>query len=155
MLAPDSATLSPTAAVSVEAWVRGSSFAASAGGYRTVALKSNSYWLRVDNVAGVQRARFFVRDAGTYYGATSSVTLTAGTTYHLVGTYDGTTVRIYVNGVDQGSAAHPGAVDDSTIAFLISNSVSAWDGRLDEIAVYEHALSPTQIQTHYTQGLTG
>jgi Concanavalin A-like lectin/glucanases superfamily len=121
----------------------------------SLAVDKDGYWLRVDNVAGAQRARFYIRDAGAYFGATSAVALTTGTTYHLVGTYDGTTLRIYVNGVDQGSATHPGAVDDSTFAFLISNSVSAWDGRLDEIAVYPTALATARVQLHYSQGQAG
>jgi hypothetical protein len=152
---PDSAGLSPTAAVTVEAWVNGSSFASSPGGYRTVANKGNSYWLRVDNVAGVQRARFFIRDAGVFFGATSSVAIATGSTYHLVGTYDGSTVRIYVNGVDQGPSTHTGAIDDTTTALVIStSSVSIWDGRLDEIAIYGQALSSTRVQAHYTKGIS-
>ena len=104
----------------------------------------------MDNVAGVQRARFFIRDAGTFYGATSGVTLAAGSTYHLVGTYDGSTVPIYVNGVDQGSAAHTGAVDDTTVPLVIStSSVSIWNGRLDEVAIYNQALNATRIQAHF------
>jgi Concanavalin A-like lectin/glucanases superfamily len=106
----------------------------------------------VSTTSPAPSARFFIRDAGAYFGATSAVALTTGTTYHLVGTYDGTTLRIYVNGADQGSAPHAGAVDDSTFAFLISNSVSAWDGRLDEIAVYPTALATARVQLHYSQG---
>ena len=157
VLVPDSTSLSPTSAVSVEAWARAASLASSSGGYRTIVLKGSSYWLRVDNVGGVQRARFYIRDAGTYYGVTAAgVTIATGTTYHLVGTYDGTTLRIYVNGVEKGSAAHTGAVDDTTAALLISNPPgSAWDGRLDETAVYPQALAPTAVQQHYSQGLFG
>jgi Concanavalin A-like lectin/glucanases superfamily len=108
------------------------------------------------NVAGVQRARFFIRDAGIFFGATSSVALTTGSTYHLVGTYDGSTVRIYVNGVDQGSSAHTGAVDDTTVPLVIStSSVSIWNGRLDEVAIYGEALTSTQVQAHYTRGPSG
>ena len=139
---PDSASLSPTSAVTAEAWVNGSSFASSSGGYRSVVLKGNSYWLRVDNVGGVQRARFFINDGGTYYGVTATgVALTTGATYHLVGSFDGSTLRIYVNGVEQGSAVHAGAVDDSTVPLVISSPSSGfgWNGRLDEVAVYGQA----------------
>jgi hypothetical protein len=153
---PDSASLSPTSAVSVEGWVNGTGFASSPGGFRTVVNKGNSYWLRVDNTSGVQRARFFIRDGGTYYGVTAGgVALIAGSTYHLVGAYDGSTLHIYVNGIDQGSAVHVGAVDDSTIPLVISvSSGSVWDGRLDEIAIYSQALSATRVQAHYSRGAT-
>ena len=89
VLVPDSVTCRRPP-VSVEAWVRAAGLAASPGGFRTVVLKGGSYWLRVDNVGGVQRARFFVGDGGGYYGVTAAgVALTTGATYHLVGTYDG------------------------------------------------------------------
>jgi hypothetical protein len=157
VIASDSTSLSPTSAVTVEAWVRAASFASSSGGYRTVVLRGGSYWLRVDNLAGVQRARFFIRDAGIFYGVTATgAGLTTGTTYHLVGTFDGAILRIYVNGVEQGSAAHTGAVDDTTNPLQISLSTSSgWDGRLDEVAVYGQALNATQVQAHYSQGLVG
>jgi hypothetical protein len=84
------------------------------------------------------------------------VALTTGSTYHLVGTYDGSTVRIYVNGVDQGSSAHTGAVDDTTVPLVIStSSVSIWNGRLDEVAIYGQALTSTRVQAHHTRGLSG
>jgi hypothetical protein len=152
----DSASLSPTSAVTAEAWVNGSSFASSSGGYRTVVLKGNSYWLRVDNVGGVQRASFFIHDGSSYYGVTSTgVALTTGATYYLVGTFDGSTLRIYVNGVEQDSAVHGGAVDDSTVQLQISlSSRSGWHGRLDEIAIYPNALTPYQVQQHYSRGLS-
>ena len=154
VLVADSASLSPTSAISVEAWVNAASFASSSGGYRTVMLKGNSYWLRVDNVGGVQRARFFIADGGSYYGVTAGGTgLAAGSTYHLVGTYDGSTLHIYVNGTDQGTVTHAGAIDDNTVALQISlTSSSGWEGRLDETAVYPNALTSTQVQTHYTAG---
>ena len=105
---PDSTSLSPATAVTVEVWVNASSFASSPGGFRTIVNKGNSYWLRVDNMAGIQRARFFIRDGGAFYGVTANgVALNSGSTYHLVGTYDGATLHLYVNGNDQGSAVPP------------------------------------------------
>ena len=62
----------------------------------------------------------------------------------------------HVNGVDQGSSAHTGAVDDTTVPLVIStSSVSIWNGRLEEIAIYGQALTSTQVQAHYTGGLSG
>ena len=78
-------------------------------------------------------------------------------TYQLVGTFDGSRLSIYVNGVEQGSAAHAGVVNDSTVPLVISSPSSGfgWNGRLDEVAVYAQALSAAQVQAHYSQGLAG
>jgi hypothetical protein len=73
---------------------------------------------------------------------------------HVVGTYDGTTARLYLNGVQVGSsttgfaanAARPlriaaGATDRAPDYLLA--------GRIDEVAVYGAALTPTRIQAHH------
>ncbi len=151
VLANDTASLSPTSAVTVEAWVRATSFASTPRDYRTIVIKANSYWLRVDNEGGIQRPHFYIRDSGNYYAATGNVALSTGTTYHLVGTYDGTTIRIYVNGIAQGSNAHTGPIVDSTIPLVIGGN---WNGVVDEVAVYRSALSGSAVQQHYTAGTT-
>ena len=154
VLVPDSVSVSPTTAVSVEAWMNGLSLPSSPGNYRTVAFKPHSYWLRIEDIAGVDRARFYVSDGGSYHGVTATgVALSPGSTYHLVGTFDGTTLRVYVNGVQQGSASYTGAIDDSTTGLWIDqDGGNGVPGRLDEVAIYGQALTPTQIQTHYTVG---
>jgi hypothetical protein len=59
--------------VTAEGWVNGLSFASSSGAFRTIVIKGNSYWLRVDDLSGIQRARFFIHDGSSYYGVTATV----------------------------------------------------------------------------------
>lgn len=110
---------------------------------------------------------FFQRDAATgwnwrlYDGNGSEVgwNLTGGTATldawsHVVGVWDGTTAKLYVNGVDTAAAnTGPGGYNASTAAIF---SVGAYDvggspstGDLDEIAFYPTALTDVQIQAHY------
>ena len=78
--------------------------------------------------------------------------------YHLVGTYDGTTARFYVNGQLQSSAPFTygvGYVANPGLALGLGergDGYGWWDGNLDEAAVYTNALSPEQVLTHYTVG---
>ena len=71
---------------------------------------------------------------------------------HVVATYDGTKGRIFFNGVEANSANFglnlPG---NSAILALGSNSGGdgAFNGTLDEVAIYDHALPLARIQTHY------
>jgi hypothetical protein len=110
---------------------------------------------------------FFQRAAGTgwnwrlYDGNGSEVgwDLTGGTApldawSHVVGVWDGSTAKLYVNGVDTAAPnAGPGGYSASTSAIW---SVGAYDvgatastGYLDEIAFYGTALSAAQILAHY------
>jgi len=73
---------------------------------------------------------------------------------HLVGTYDGSTMRFYVDGDLMGSSTQPyGVLPDSITSFLIGAGASRWLGGLDEVAVYGYALSPEQVELHYYTGI--
>lgn len=79
-----------------------------------------------------------------------------GLTYHIVGTYDGTNLRIYINGVLQntsGTVTTSMAATANTVRFGPFTGSSFADGRFDEIAVYSTALSGTRILAHYNAGL--
>ena len=79
---------------------------------------------------------------------TAALPLNAWT--HLAATYDGTTLRLYVNGAQVGSRALAGALLTSTGVLRIGGN-SIWgeffQGRIDEVRVHNRALTPTEIQT--------
>ena len=84
--------------------------------------------------------------------------------HHIVGVKDESVdrIRLYVDGAKQDSASH-----DFTADFGASTSLGIgymayagtpdyfFDGSLDEIAIYGRALSDTEIQQHYDDGLEG
>lgn len=82
--------------------------------------------------------------------------------YHLVGTYDGTNMSFYVNGVLIGTQNASGYTANSVnnagvnpIALGYRGDASGYgefDGGLDEFAYYTNALTPAQVLTHYQVG---
>ena len=115
---------------------------------------------------------FFQRDAATgwnwrlYNGSGSTVgwNLTGGTANldewsHIVGVWDGTTAKLYVNGVDTG-AVNTGAggyAASTTATFSVGSyddGATACNSFLDEVAFYPSALSDTQIQAHFAAATT-
>lgn len=88
--------------------------------------------------------------------AQSSVSVSLNSWVHLAGTYDGTTARIYVNGVLQGTAPLNGGYTASTVPMTLGTA--SWfaggftAGLVDELATYSRALSDTEIQAIYSAG---
>jgi subtilisin-like proprotein convertase family protein len=101
----------------------------------------------------------------TYYGVQSIQQLPIGQFSHVAGTWDGVTLRLYINGVLDNQST-PGATPvDSGCNFFIGgfNSTSSgcayvgqfFQGAIDELSYYGRALSPTEIQAIYALGHQG
>ncbi len=99
---------------------------------------------------------FFVGHYDTYARAR----LSDDTWTHIVGTYDGSTIRIYKNGVladtQAQSSYSPGA-----LAVSIGDDISGsdiddrWQGNLDEVKIWHRALSANEISTIYNNENSG
>ena len=118
-----------------------------------------------DNAPTSHGFRFFVRDAaGTVHSAVSTITMVSGTWNHLVGVCDeaNSNVTLYVNGVVAGKAAiAPGSgILTSARQMIIGSRPSnattnandlGFVGSVDDVAVYNYALSAGQVGTQYAQ----
>jgi hypothetical protein len=125
---------------------------------------------------GVTASRYFPSGWSLYWGGsgvwelwvnsgTAMISVAGGTAapntwQYLVGTFDGTIARLYVNGLQVGSSAVTAAYQPQTrnpleIAQGEPGGNAYFPGQLEEAAVYGLALSPTQIQHHYSVATTG
>jgi len=85
--------------------------------------------------------------------ATNNAPISVGNWYHVVGTYDGTNGRLYINGklVKQEAANKSGTPD----RFAIGGGTSGTDyfsGQIDDVQIFNYALTPQQIQTVMNSG---
>src|SRR5258708_4429553 len=115
---PDNASLLNTPVISVEAWIKATSWVASASivNRRTTA-NVGGFTLEVGNTSG--QINFWVYVAGGWRVATTPAP-TLGLWHYIVGTYDGGAVRVYadggppastsIGGTDNSPAAPPGGV---------------------------------------------
>jgi hypothetical protein len=146
-----STALSPAAAVTVEAWVRPAALPA-AGAFASIATKAESYALQFNG----NRLEFTtMRNGARRRTQAPAGAVVAGQTYHVVGTFDGATQRLYVNGVQVATASFTGGPSVNTRPVVLGS----WDagseffaGSLDDVAVYAKALTATQIANHFNQG---
>jgi hypothetical protein len=145
-----------TSTFSFEVWARPTG---GAGAYRGVI--ANRYFPQGWNLyLGTSGAWEFWINSGTGMVSITGGTSTLNAWHHLVGTFDGTTARLYVNGVAIASAALTAAHQPNTrnpleIGQAEPGSNFYFPGQLEEAAVYGTVLSPTQIQHHYSVGTIG
>lgn len=142
-----------TSAFSIEGWVNASSADTSFRRFFGHEDASNGWHLGVHSTEGV----FFNRRAG---GSGNTLNYNPGTivgvTFHCVGTYDGTNLRFYVNGVlregPTADSVNMGAVSNTVRTGVYTGS-SQVAGTYDELAIYSTALSQARIQAHYDAGV--
>lgn len=153
-------SLSLAGDMTIEAWVESTA----ATGFRTIVdkrsadgstasyifqIRENVLWLSVQS------------SAGALASANSGFVLPAGSN-HLAATVSGTTVRIYVNGASVYEASNfpaARAVTDGPLAIGATrnqtNTFNKFTGVIDELSLYNRALTAGEISTLYAAGAGG
>lgn len=156
---PYALELNPVGPFSAEAWLKPSSLSVDGSDYRTAfASMGNGVggpigW-NLYQTPNHQWAWFVWGDnwinTGIYAPAGSIV---ANQWHHVVLTYDGTTFRIYNNGVRAAQGTFGAFVPNSNGATVLGwrtdRDWKPFQGTMDDIAFYNKALTPEQVQGHY------
>jgi hypothetical protein len=142
---PDSATLRLSNAMTLEAWVNPTAVSAA---WRDVIYKGNDnyYLMGTTDQGGMPGV------GGTFGGANANLFGTAmlplNTWTHLAATYDGSILRLYVNGTQVATQAQSGLLTQSANPLEIGGDSifgQYFAGLIDEVRVYNIALAPSQI----------
>ena len=147
----DSASLHLTTAMTLEAWVNPSTVD---GAWRDVIYKGNdNYYLEATSSHSAVPGGGGVFGGGgtTVYGA-APLAVNAWT--HLAVTYDGATLRLYVNGTQVSSVTLAGNILVSTNPLQIGGDGifgQFFRGMIDEVRVYNLALTAAQVQADMNQ----
>ncbi|NUT54739.1 MAG: hypothetical protein HOQ03_01980, partial [Thermoleophilia bacterium] len=151
----DAASLDLTTGMTLEAWVRPSV----AGGWRTVAAKDMSGGLAYGLYSNTNGAfpGTEVSIGGTARSLNGTTALPVGSWSHVAVTYDGATLRLYVNGAQASQLAAAGSLATSTSPFHIGGNGSwgEWfNGSIDEVRLYSRALAAGEIQNDMVRSIT-
>lgn len=151
---PNSTSLNSTV-ITLEAWIKADSWATniwenviiSKDGWAT---GDQGYCLR----AGANGALSFLIGDGTWHEATSTALMGVGKWYHVAGTYDGTTMRAFINGVQVGSLTYTGAISTTSYNLAIGKMTYSaggtryFDGMIDEVRIWNSALPESSLKQY-------
>jgi hypothetical protein len=144
----DSPSLDLTAGMTLEAWVNPTALGAT--DWRTAVGKQTTngiaYALYANN--GGARPAGQV-DIGGEQNAIGTAQLPLNAWSHLATTYDGATLRLYVNGTQVASKAQTGSIAVSTAQLRIGGNAiwgEYFSGLIDEVRIYNRALAVAEVQ---------
>jgi len=134
--------LNITGSITVEAWVRMDNYHS---GSRYIYRKKDSHALLLYN------GRVSMRIGVCLYSP-SNTGVTTGEWTHVAMSYNGVTKKIFINGEVKSSLVEAsGSTAGSTVS--ISDITDSFDGRLDEIKVYNRDLTGDEIVLNYLEGI--
>ncbi len=154
----DSNSLDLTNGMTLEAWVYPTG---SMSGWDAILIKEYSTGLLYSlyangdgNVPGT-----YISSHNTEYGMGGTSTLPLNTWTYLTSTFDGSTIRLYVNGVQVKTYSFSGSIQTSSHGLFIGGS-SLWSdegfpGIIDEVRIYNRALSASEINTDMNTSVSG
>ena len=136
-----------TNVITLEAWVKTSK---ATGGQAIITKWGNdeslSYWFGINE----KKASFRLGAPGAAsVGVTGAIDIADGQWHHVASTYNGSEMKLYIDGTLDGTTNRTGAIVNGTAAVLIGfeargNSV-LFNGKIDEAVVYNRVLPAEEI----------
>ena len=155
-LVPDDASLDIADQITILAWIRPEQYATQDLIKKATNGAVNGYELSLATTksdASSQRAFFRINQASngdTYRINATSMYPIDGTWMHVAATYDGSTMRLYINGVEEAHSVVPvPSIELNNVALSMgaqSTPSRYFKGWMDDARVYHRALSPEEIR---------
>jgi hypothetical protein len=140
-----------TGQVTVAAWIKVNQFDKE---WQTIVAKGDSAW-RIQRDRGMDGLEFAcsgvqVPGGGEWGGMPGKAHVNDGQWHHVAGVYDGTSMRLYVDGVLDVSQPASGSIRTNEQPVCIGcNSEQAdrcWNGQIDDVRVYNYALAEAEVR---------
>jgi Concanavalin A-like lectin/glucanases superfamily/Immunoglobulin domain len=144
----------PTSPITIELWAYWNGTSLNNGmAFVTKRIDCGTSWnyeMAMDSTYGLQF------NGAPDSGLLTGVLMPSHTWTHLAGTFDGGTYRFYTNGVLIGTASGSlGPANSSPLTIGAVSGCSFFPGLLDEVSIYNTALSASEISAIYNAGSAG
>ena len=163
---PTSSEITPTTAITVESWIDGDTLTTTwAAVAKRIGSEDIGYALEMDHAGN--RICFWVftdtwRGACRNYPSVTdtSTPISTGAWHHIAGTYDGSSVKAHLDGAVEYSLAAAGDIQYGTTGITdlaigrdpIRSGQRFFDGRIDEVRIWNQALSSGEIGESFALG---
>jgi prepilin-type N-terminal cleavage/methylation domain-containing protein len=86
---------------------------------------------------------------------TAEKPLMDGSWHHIAATYDGSSMKLYLDGVLRWQKDQTGTINtaEGETGFIGGEGTSSFSGLVDDIRIYDRALTAVEIQQRYVEGL--
>lgn len=161
----NSNTLNPAGAMSVEAWIYPTSFGPNSWINTIVSTDAwtggngeEGYVLRCGDNG---KLSFNIATPTTSWKeAVSPALMATNQWHHVVGTFNGTVIKVFINGVEVGSQLYTGTIKPSLRELRIGRMADAsqtreFNGQIDEVRIWGKALTETEIRDRMCKKLKG
>ncbi len=144
----------PASDFTIEAWIKPNNASAAQAIVGKVAFSPNSWGL----YQNVGKFVFQFRGTGASVDTLANAVYGVGTWYHVVGVRTGNVNNLYINGIVQTDADTSTDIPSTgTKNFIFGKRTSTDDdyyfnGLMDEVRIYNRALSAEEIRYHYNHG---
>jgi len=118
--------------------------------WQVVVAKGDSAW-RISTYRSSRRLHFAVTGAPDYVQINSATRVPLHEWHHVCGTYDGTALRLYIDGVEEPGSPVPytGKITTNNYPVSIGENLQkrgrGWNGTLDDVRIYNYALSSGEV----------
>ena len=114
--------------------------------------KNTQYLMRLDSFG---RASFMVYNPKWSYVSMSGSDRITDTEWHYAtGTYDGQSLKVYIDGKELASSPSTGDIKPKTADVLVGSQVAGtneFEGLMDEVSIYNRALTAEEVQLLYRE----
>ena len=141
---PDNASMDPANQISISFWMNANTVS---NGYQHLVFKqgpsvtSYGVWLNQDHI-------YMEDNDNSVRSLTSSAAITAGTWHYITVTYDGTTQKLYIDGMLDNSQSLPGITleyENSPVKVGSGDYNNPFSGYIDDLRIYARALTQSEV----------
>lgn len=159
---PHDNALNTTNALTLEAWIKADSWSVNSWGNVIISKDGwgsgeGGYTLRCGANGTLS---FNIGTTTSWKEVLSTPQMALNTWYHVAGTFDGTQLKLYINGVLSGTTNYTGTILTTTYDLVLgritytAGGTRNFDGKIDEVRIWSAAVSQAVLQEWMTKKLT-